>query len=139
MGAAVGDGNLNQVEQHGYPKTWATRGVAGTRSKLMDSRRRIGTVGAIAIAVLLGYHAVAGNNGLTVYKQKLADDKTLAAQVKQLQQENERLKRHVDHLASDPSAIEYEAHLRLRYMRPGQVTVLNDATHTPGRDATPRK
>ena len=125
--------------QHEYPKTWAARGIAGTRSKLMDSRRRVGTVAAIAIAVLLGYHAIAGNNGLTVYQQKKADDTALAAEVKLLQQENDRLKRHVDHLATDPSAIEYEAHLRLRYMRPGQVTVLNDATHTPGRDAAPSK
>ena len=130
---------MNQAGQHEYPKTWAARGVEGTRAGLIASRRRIGTVAAIAIAVLLGYHVVAGNNGLTVYQQKMADDKALAAEVKQLQQENDRLKRHVDHLATDPDAIEYEAHLRLRYMRPGQVTVLNDATHTPARDAAPSK
>ena len=130
---------MKQTGQHEYPKTWAARGTANARAGLMASRRRIGTVAVIAIAALLGYHAVAGNNGLTVYQQKMADDKALAAEVKQLQQENDRLKRHVDHLASDPDAIEYEAHLRLRYMRPGQVTVLNDTTHTPSRDAAPAK
>ena len=85
---------MDQAGQHEYPKSWAARGIAGTRAGLMASRRRIGTVAAIAIAVLLGYHVVAGNNGLTVYQQKMADDKALTAEVKQLQQENDRLKRH---------------------------------------------
>lgn len=130
MGAAVGDARVKKSGQDGYATTWAGRGLAGPRSKLMESRRRLATVVAIAIAVLLGYHVVAGNNGLTVYKQKIADDKALAVEVKQLQKENDRLKRHVEHLATDPGAIEYEAHVRLRYMRPGQVTVLNDANQS---------
>ena len=61
--------------------------------------------------------------------------KALAAEVKQLQQENERLQRHVDHLATDPGAIEYEAHVRLRYMRPGQVAVLNDSSRAVQHNA----
>ena len=56
---------MNQAEQpqssQEHTTTWAARG-AGTRSKMMASRRRIGTVAAVAIAVLLGYHVVAGNN-----------------------------------------------------------------------------
>jgi cell division protein FtsB len=80
--------------------------------------------------MLLAYHVVAGNNGLTIYKQKLAEDKALAIEVKQLQQDNERLKRHVDHLATDPDAIEFEAHQRLRYMLPGQVTVLDGSAES---------
>lgn len=104
-------------------------------SRVVASRRRIGTVAAIGVAALLAYHVVAGHNGLTVYKQKMAEDKALALEVKQLQQENQRLQRHVDHLATDPDAIEFEAHKTLRYMRPDQVTVLNDDHGT--KDANP--
>ena len=95
-------------------------------ARLLDSRRRVGTVGAIAIAGLLAYHVVAGNNGLSIYNQKRAEDRALAAKVEQMQKENDRLKKHVDHLASDPDAIEYEAHTRLRYTKRDQVIVLND-------------
>jgi cell division protein FtsB len=101
--------------------------AARVTAKFMESRRRLGTVAAFAIAGLLAYHVVVGANGLNVYKQKMAEDKQLAAEVKELQQQNDQLKKHVDHLASDPDAIEYEAHMRLRYTRPGQVIVLNDA------------
>jgi hypothetical protein len=33
---------------------------------------------------------------------------------------------HVEHLKTDPDAIEYEAHTRLRYTRRDQVIVLNE-------------
>ncbi len=95
--------------------------------RLLESRRRAATVGAVALACLLAYHVVAGNNGVNVYKRKMADDKALTAEVKQLQQENDRLRKHVDHLATDPGAIEHEAQVRLHYTRPGQVILLNDA------------
>ncbi len=118
---------MNQAVSTNPKRSWSARIAARyTASRLFASRRRLGTIAAILVAVLLAYHVVAGNNGLTIYKQKMAEDKALALEVKQLQQENQRLQRHVDHLASDPDAIEFEAHQRLRYMLPGQVTVLND-------------
>jgi cell division protein FtsB len=104
-----------------------TRGwVQRVSTRFVESRRRVGTVAAIGIAILLGYHVVAGNNGLTVYQQKRAEDRQLAVEVESLKKENDRLQRHVDHLASDADAIEYEAHVRLRYARPDQVIVLNN-------------
>jgi cell division protein FtsB len=102
-------------------------------SRLVTSRRRIGTGAAIAIAVLIAYHVVAGNNGITVYRQKIGEDKALAAEVKQLQRDNQRLQRHVNHLATDPDAIEFEAHKTLRYMKPNQVTELNEGTSDSSR------
>jgi len=90
----------------------------------------VGTVAAIGLAATIGYHVVAGNNGWNVYQQKRAEDKALAAEVKTLEEENARLRRHVEHLANDPDAIEFEAHRTLRYMKPGQVTVLNDVEQT---------
>ncbi len=122
---------MNQDVSTNPKRSWVARIAARYESsRVVASRRRAGTVAAILVAMLLAYHVVAGNNGLTIYKQKLAEDKALAIEVKQLQQDNERLKRHVDHLATDPDAIEFEAHQRLRYMLPGQVTVLDGSAES---------
>jgi cell division protein FtsB len=93
-------------------------------------RRRLATVGAIAIAALLGYHAFFGANGVSAYSAKRQEDRLLATQLEQLRHENDRLQQHVEHLKSDPDAIEFEAHTRLRYTRGDQVIVLNDAPAT---------
>jgi len=90
-------------------------------------RRRIATAAALVLAVFLGYHVIAGQNGVTAYEQKRIDDKELQKQIQLLQDENARMKEHVDHLQSDPDAIEHEARARLHYTRPGEVIyTLND-------------
>jgi cell division protein FtsB len=106
-------------------------------------RRRIATVFAVVIAVLLGYHALFGANGVVAYRAKRSEDRVLAQQLEKMKVENGRLKSHVEHLKTDPDAIEYEAHTRLRYARPDQVIVLNNAPNTaaapnPNR-ATPNR
>lgn len=90
-------------------------------------RRRIVTLFAFVMAALLGYHAFFGANGLSAYSAKRQEDRLLATQLDQLRRENTRLKMHVEHLKTDPDAIEYEAHTRLRYTRPDQVIVLNNS------------
>jgi cell division protein FtsB len=84
-------------------------------------RRRIATAAAVVLAVFLGYHVIFGQNGVTAYQQKRLDDKDLQKQIQQLQDENARMKDHVDHLQNDPDAIEHEARARLHYTRPGEV------------------
>lgn len=93
-------------------------------------RRRLATVFAIVVAGLLGYHAFFGANGVSAYSAKRQEDRLLADQLEQMRHENGRLKLHVEHLKTDPDAIEYEAHTRLRYTRRDQVIVLNDAPRT---------
>lgn len=88
---------------------------------MYQSRRRIGTALAIAFALLLGYHVMMGRNGLSSYQQKRREDRALQVEIQHLQQENSRLKQHVDHLQNDPDAIEHEARERLHYARPGEV------------------
>lgn len=90
-------------------------------ASLFRSRRRIATVMAILFAVLLGYHVMVGHNGITAYQQKRIEDKALKIEIEQLQDENARLKDHVDRLKADPGAIEHEARERLHYTRPGEV------------------
>jgi cell division protein FtsB len=90
-------------------------------------RRRIATAAAVALAVFLGYHVIFGHDGVTAYQQKRVEDKELQKQIQQLQDENGRMKDHVDHLQNDPDAIEHEARERLHYTRPGEVIyTLND-------------
>ncbi len=91
------------------------------------SGRRVGTVVAIAVAISLGYHAMFGANGLSDYRQKRNQHQALQKQITELQQENSRLQDHVQHLQSDPDAIEREARVILRYAKPGEVIyALND-------------
>ena len=95
------------------------------------SGRRVATVLAIAIAVLLGYHATVGANGLSAYQQKRHQHQVLQQEILRLQQENSRLQDHVQHLQSDPDAIEHEARVILRYAKPGEVIyALNDKPQT---------
>lgn len=90
-------------------------------------RRRFATVFAVVVAALLGYHAFFGANGVSAYSAKRQEHRLLADQLEQMRRENDRLKLHVEHLKTDPDAIEYEAHTRLRYTRRDQVIVLNEA------------
>ena len=88
---------------------------------LYRGRRRIATALAVLLAVIFGYHVIVGRNGLNAYEQKRAEDRALHRQIESLEQENDRLKQHVEHLKSDPDAIEREARERLHYARPGEV------------------
>jgi cell division protein FtsB len=99
-------------------------------------RRRLATVFAVVIAALVGYHSLFGANGLIAYRTKRDQDQLLSRQLEQMKLENSRLRAHVEHLKSDPDAIEYEAHTRLRYTRPDQVIVLNNGpeTNVPGTE-----
>ncbi|HWZ51061.1 MAG TPA: septum formation initiator family protein [Granulicella sp.] len=90
-------------------------------ASIYSVRRRIATGAAAALVLGFGYHVVFGQNGLMAYDQKRQDTKTLDAELKNLQRENEALKMHVDRLQNDPSAIEHQAREELHYTRPGEV------------------
>lgn len=83
--------------------------------------RSAGTIVAIALALLIGWHVVNGKHGLSAWEQKRQEDKQLQKEIDQLQQENARLKVRVDRLKSDPDAIEHEAREKLHYAKPGEV------------------
>ena len=87
----------------------------------MNSRRRLGSIAAILVALVLAWHVVNGRNGLTSWQQKRAEDKSLATEINRLTDENNHLSEHVERLKSDPGAIEHEARARLRYARPNEV------------------
>ena len=84
-------------------------------------RRRAATFATAILALVMAYGVIFGHNGLTAYAHKREEAKELQQQMLQLQKENERLHEHVDHLQSDPDAIEHEAREELHYTRSGEV------------------
>jgi cell division protein FtsB len=108
-----------------------------TMDFLYRVRRRIATALAVLLAIVFGYHVMVGHNGLNAYEQKRAEDRELHQQIDSLQQENDRLKEHVEHLKSDPDAIEREARERLHYARPGEVIYTLNGPQTATQSQPP--
>jgi len=111
------------------------------RARALDSTERLwrpaGTVIAIVLALLVTWHVVYGNHGLSIWQQKRVEDRALQQEIKDLQQENAPMRQHIDHLNSDPDAIEREAREKLHYAKPGEVIVNmpdpSQAQHIPGK------
>src|ERR1700761_7243204 len=95
--------------------------VSAMRSRLYESRRKVATLGAGVLAVVMGYGVVFGHNGLTAFALKRQEARDLQIQMQRLQQENGRLHEHVDQLQNDPAAIEHQAREELHYTRAGEV------------------
>lgn len=95
--------------------------ISATRRRLHDSRRKLATLGAGALVVVMGYGVVFGHNGVTAFLYKRQEARDLQQQMQQLQTENARLHDHVDQLQSDPAAIEHQAREELHYTRAGEV------------------
>jgi cell division protein FtsB len=83
--------------------------------------RPTGTGVAAVLALLVMWHVVYGNHGLSIWQQKRAEDRALQHEIKDLQQENAQMRQQIDHLNSDPDAIEREAREKLHYAKPGEV------------------
>ena len=83
--------------------------------------RPAGTVVAVGLALLLTWHVINGKHGLQVWQQKRAEDRQLQREIKDLEQENARLRERIERLKSDPDAIEREAREKLHYAKPGEV------------------
>jgi cell division protein FtsB len=83
--------------------------------------RPAGSVLAVALALLLTWHVINGKHGLSVWQQKRVEDKQLRKEIDSLEQENTRLREHIEKLKTDPHAIEREAREKLHYAKPGEV------------------
>jgi cell division protein FtsB len=83
--------------------------------------RPAGTVIAVLMALLVTWHVFQGKHGISIWQQKRAEDHQLQEQIKDLQQENAEMRQHVQHLESDPDAIQREAREKLHYAKPGEV------------------
>jgi len=85
--------------------------------------RPAGTVMAVGLALLLTWHVINGKHGLSVWQQQRMEDHGLQQEIKDLEQENARLRDRNDKLKSDPDAIAREAREKLHYAKPNEVIV----------------
>jgi cell division protein FtsB len=83
--------------------------------------RPAGTAIAVLLALLVTWHVIHGQHGLSVWEQKRAEDRALQQEIEELQKENAEMQQQVDRLKSDPEAIEREAREKLHYAKPGEV------------------
>jgi cell division protein FtsB len=90
--------------------------------------RPAGTAVAVVLALLLTWHVINGQHGLSVWQQKRAEDRELQKEIQDLQKENAQLRQQVERLRSDPDAIEHEAREKLHYAKPGEVIYTLPAT-----------
>ena len=109
-------------------KSGVLAAVSAMRSGLYESRRKVATLGAGVLAVVMGYGVVFGHNGLTAFAHKREEARQLQVQTQKLQQENGHLREHVDQLQIDPAAIEHQAREELHYTRAGEVIYTLPAT-----------
>lgn len=110
--------------------------TSAMRSRLYESRRKLATLGAAGLAIVMGYGVVFGHNGVTTFLHKREEARELQTQMQQLQQENNRLHDHVDALENDPATIEHQAREELHYTRAGEVIYTLPATPQSASQAT---
>ena len=97
--------------------------VLRAAEKLAKSWTKIGTGAGAVLALMLAFHVFFGQNGIFLYEHKRHEARDYGTQIKELQQENDRLQEHVTELQNDPGAIERQAREELHYTRPGEVIV----------------
>ena len=117
----------------------AARWVERTRpvwSWLVLEWRRLGTTSAVLVIAGLLLHAMFGENGMVVYRQKRAEMKALQSEVERLRKENSQYVEEIKSLKSDPAAIEKEAREQLHYARRGEVVYV--APNPPQKSPTGR-
>jgi cell division protein FtsB len=83
--------------------------------------RPAGTCVAVALILLFGWGVVNGKHGLSAWQQQRVKDHELRQDIQDIQQENARLRDHVERLKSDSNAIEHEARERLHYAKPDEI------------------
>ena len=93
--------------------------------------RPTGTAIAILLTLLVTGHVIFGPHGLRAWHHVRTQDRDLKREIKDLQQENAEMRQQIQHLQSDPDAIEREAREKLHYAKPGEVIyTLPDTPHT---------
>jgi cell division protein FtsB len=78
---------------------------------------------AVALALLILWQGINGKNGLLAWQQKRVEDQQLSKEIKDLQQENARLRERIERLKSNPDAIGMVARDQLHYAKPNEVIV----------------
>lgn len=102
-------------------------------------RRKVATVAAGFLVLVVAYHVVFGANGLTAYEAKRHETVELAKQIEALKAENAKLAIHNDRLQHDRGAIEESIRTHLHYAKPDEVILTVPAAPAPVIASTPAK
>jgi len=99
--------------------------LAALREQILTAAQSLwrpaGTSVAVALILLFGWSVVNGKHGLSAWQKQRVQDHELRQEIQDLQQENAKLREHVERLKSDSNAIEHEAREQLHYARPGEI------------------
>lgn len=103
--------------------------------------RTAGTVLAVLLALLVTWHVINGKDGLSAWQKKRAQERQYQQEIERLQKENAELRDRIQHLQSDPDAIQHQAREELHYAKPGEVIYTLPAALPPpqGQSSTPAK
>lgn len=80
------------------PRTWTER-----------VWRPAGTVVAVGLALLVTWHVISGQHGLSSWHKMRSEDRELQIEIKKLTEENQKLERENQKLVNDPEAIRHHA------------------------------
>lgn len=94
-----------------------------------------GTLLAVLLALLVTWHVVNGKDGLSAWQKKRAEERHYQQEIDDLQKENAQLHDRIQHLQTDPDAIEHEAREKLHYAKPGEVIYTLPASPPQGQPA----
>lgn len=83
--------------------------------------RPAASVTAGLMALLLTWHVIDGKDGLSSWQKKRTEERQYQREIQRLQRDNAQLRDRIQHLQSDPDAIEHEAREELHYARPGEI------------------
>ncbi|HEV2136961.1 MAG TPA: septum formation initiator family protein [Terracidiphilus sp.] len=100
-----------------------------------------GTMLAVLLALLVTWHVINGKDGLSAWQKKRAEERQYQQEIDRLQKENAQLRDRIQHLQTDPDAIEHEAREELHYAKPGEVIYTLPAPLPPpqGQSTSPAK
>lgn len=97
-------------------------GAVGRRIYLM--RRVLATLCVAVVAILIGYKAIFGPNGMVVWRIKKAEYQTLQREIDRANVEHQQLEKRVTDLQSNPQAIRKEAREKLGYVMPTDTVLV---------------
>lgn len=83
--------------------------------------RPAGTLLAVLLALLVTWHVINGKDGLSAWQKKRVQERQYQQEIERLQKENADLRDRIQHLQTDPDAIEHQAREELHYAKPGEV------------------
>ena len=108
-------------DQHNPPAHAAASEAEELRPWTARIWRPAGTVVAAALALLVTWHVISGQHGLSSWHKMRAEDRELQSEIKKLEKENEELRKENQKLESDPEAIRHHAREQLHYAGQDEV------------------